>query len=206
MLSLYLTTLLKYSTKTGLILLAVAAVQGCVSTPPINNNLLPFSVEFPHDNMQPGYSFVQEVTGPGVTREIIWEYAGQENDLYRWNLFLDNKQRETPWQIQWMTRNGALVKYTQANNTANWSPHNCFRKLGECHFTYTDPYGFANDYVRQGKYDGKQWKYDLFRIQEGERELFTNGVVQFDKNGLEYYHEYFTSNNGHQVSRITSVQ
>lgn len=206
MLSSTIVAMLRRTAKTSLILLSIITVQGCVSAPPTNTNLLPFNVEFPHDEMTPGYSFVQEVTGPGVTREIIWVYAGQDDNLYRWDLFLDNTQRETPWQIQWMTRNGALVKYTQANNTANWNPHNCFRKLGECHFTYTDPYGFKNDYVRQGKYDGTQWQYNLYRVGEGGRELFTNGVVKFDKNGLELFHEYFTSNNGHQVSRITSVQ
>lgn len=206
MLSSTIMTLLIRMAKAGLVVMSVFAVQGCVSAPPTNNNLLPFKVEFPHDEINPGYSFVQEVSGPGVTREIIWTYAGQEDNLYRWNLFLSHSQRDTPWQIQWMTRNGSLVRYTQANNTAKWSPHNCFRKLGECHFSYTDPYGFTNDYVRQGKYDGKQWQYNLYRLEQGERELFTNGIVEFDKNGLELFHEYFTSNNGHQVSRITSIQ
>ena len=151
----------------------------------------------------PGYSYLQEITGPGLTREVRWEYSGSEEGLNRWNLFLPHQAGNTPWKTVWVNRSGAMVRYKKDSKIVSWEPHDCFRVVGECEFKYTDSFGFENKFVRNGQFDGNSWTYDLYRVENNERALLTNGEVRFNDFGVEIFHEYHTSNNGYQISRVT---
>lgn len=184
--------------------LAILLIQSCASNAPVRTGSpMPSSIELPFQNLTPGFSYLQEVTGPGVTRNIVWVYIGREDDLYRWDLFRGGNTEGEPWQAQWLTEHGAIVKYEQSLSSAQWSPHNCFRVIGECEFQYTDPYGYENSYVRDGSFDGRTWSYQLFRIAGENRDLITNGEVRFNQAGIEIFHEYYTGNNGYQISKVT---
>ncbi len=185
-----------------LTLLAVGLITACANTDKLRSAKL---TQPPFINLQPGYSYLQEVTGPGPLRQITWVFMGQEDSLYRWELYRGRDTDAKPWQIQWLNTNGAAVKYSQARNNAQWKPHNCFRVIGECSFSYTDTYGVENQYLRNGRSDGRSWTYQLFRVDSEARDLITNGTARFDQNGIEIFHEYFTNNNGHQLSKVTEV-
>ncbi len=194
---------IKPKTATLSVLLIGAVLTGCASNTPKNVHVLPNNIEYPFQDLRPGYSYLQEISGPGVTREITWVFAGKEHGLYRWNLFLKDNVDGAPSEVQWLNERGALVKYLKSDKQVKWEPHNCFRVIGSCEFTFTDPYGYENNYIREGSFDGRSWTYQLYRIEPENRDLITNGEVRFSNSGIEIFHEYFTKNNGHQISKVT---
>ncbi|MCB1756365.1 MAG: hypothetical protein KDJ38_12630 [Gammaproteobacteria bacterium] len=183
--------------------LSILLLQACAGNAPRKPASLSASIMSPFQNLDPGYSFLQEINGSGLTRNIVWVYKGEEDGLYRWDLFRDSNTDGDPWQTQWFNEHGAMVRYEQSLSTATWSPHNCFRVIGECEFQYTDPYGFENAYVREGSFDGRTWSYKLYRLNEDNRHLISNGDVRFNQAGIEVFHESYMDNNGHQIARVT---
>ena len=176
--------------------LGVLALQSCASGPSIRSNSL--------STLAPGYSYLQEITGPGRTREVRWEYTGTEQGLNRWDLYLHDIAGDTPWKTVWLNQSGSMVRYEKDSKTVRWEPHDCFRVVGECEFRYTDSYGYENTYIRNGRFQGDSWAYDLYRVENNERALLTNGEARFNDYGVEIFHEYHTtSNNGYQISRVT---
>ncbi len=182
-------------------LMAIAALastlflQSCAST---SRNDLNKEIE----GIKPGYSYLQEISGPGVTRELKWVFSGIEDNLNRWDLYFGNLADSKPWKTVWLNESGATVRYEKGSKTVSWEPHDCFRVVGECEFKYIDIYGYENSFLRTGTFNGDSWIYDLYRINDDERALITNGKAKFNKFGIEVFHEYFTSNNGYQISRV----
>ena len=192
------TRFLKISLSTPLVLVAAIStlmLQAC-ATGSSNRSETPTAIV-------PGYSYLQEITGPGRTREVRWEYTGTEQGLNRWDLYLHDLAGDTPWKTVWLNQSGSMVRYEKDSKTVRWEPHDCFRVVGECEFRYTDSYGYENTYVRSGRFNGDSWAYDLYRIEDNERALLTNGEARFNDFGVEIFHEYHTSNNGYQISRVT---
>ncbi|HBR95809.1 MAG TPA: hypothetical protein DD979_00310 [Gammaproteobacteria bacterium] len=183
--------------------LAVAAsallLQACASQPAYGTGV-PNAQSI--TDITPGFSYLQEISGPGVTRDVVWVFNGRDENLYRWDLYFKRNSDGAPWKTVWLNEKGAMVRYEKAGNTVSWTPHDCFRVVGECNFQYTDAYGFKNSYVRQGEFNGDTWHYDLFLIEDDKRLLVTNGMAKFNREGVEIFHEYHTSNNGYQLSEV----
>jgi len=183
--------------------LFIGALSACASAPKPLPNLE--QINRPFTDIEVGYSYLQQISGPGATRQITWVYQGQEDNLYRWNLYRDSDITATPWRVQWYNNEGSSVKQQYAKNTAKWKPHNCFRVIGECSFVYEDNYGIENSYIRESQFDGKVWSYQLFSLRGESRSLISNGHAEFNLQGIEIFHEYFTNNNGHQLSQVTQI-
>jgi hypothetical protein len=195
---------IKQTTKMCSLIIVLGFLSACASTKSQPTSM-PRGVSLPYTSLIAGYSYLQEVSGPGVTRHIKWVYTGLENNLHRWDLFRNFGSGDEPWQTQWFNKEGASIKFSQANNSALWEPHNCFRVVGDCEFSYTNFYGSAKNYKRVGRYNGKTWSYKLFRAEPSNTDLVSSGEVRFNRNGVVVYHEYFTQNNGHQLSQLKKV-
>ncbi len=181
----------------------ISTLTACASN---NKEMVNLShIAQPFRLLEPGHSYIQRISGPGAIRDITWVFKGEENMLYRWDLYRNGNTEGSAWRTHWYNTNGSSVRQQESKATGSWSPHNCFRVLGECSFTYKDDFGIEKNYIRQSSFDGKVWTYQLFRVEEESRSLVTNGEAQFDLNGIEIFHEYFTNNNGHQLSKVTKI-
>ncbi len=184
-------------------LIVICVIAACATNKKESANLT--QISHPFRLLKPGFSYLQHISGTGASRDIFWVFKGKEGKLFRWDLFQNRDTTGEPWRVQWYNSSGSSVRQRQAKATANWNPHNCFRVLGECSFVYSDDFGIASEYVRKSSFNGKNWVYQLYRVVNESHALVTRGEARFDVNGIEIFHEYFTSNNGHQLSKVTAI-
>ena len=180
-------------------LMLPALMSGCASSGKPRVGAEAFDAPF--SQLSEGDSYLETITGPGVTRNVTNVYRGRSNALHRWDLYLNNNQ-EKIWQTRWYNTDGALVQIDQRGNRERWSPNDCFRVVGECEFSYTDAYGFTNRYLRKGERKGNRYSYELLRYESDGLSPFSSGTATFNADGILVNHEFYTGTNGYQRSQV----
>ena len=177
-----------------------ALIAGCASSGKSRVGAEAF--EAPFSQLQKGDSYLETISGPGVTRNVTHVYRGRSNAFHRWDLYLDKDGLEEAWQTRWYDAKGALVQIEQHGNRERWAPNDCFRVVGDCEFTYTDFYGFTNRYLRKGERKGNRYSYELLRYEANGLSPFSSGTARFNADGIMLSHEFYTGANGYQRSQV----
>ncbi len=120
-------------------------------------------------------------------------YLGQDETGHKFHYVRDDSADDPDEYFSWANDASQLIRWQTQDELVSIAPHDCWPKLGTCHFTITHEDGSktdfrANMYVKDGI-----WFHERYVVVGDEALFFERACTRMDEYGfpIDYYGEYW---------------
>lgn len=156
------------------------------------------------ENMPSDYSFVSRSEDGNTTVT----YLGRDGDSFKFTLETDDSRRQPDFQYRWMNKRSQTVRTQTPTYTAEYLPHDCAPKNGNCYFTARRE---GNDDLQANRKTfriGDVWVDNLYVVIDGETLFLKRSCTTFDEYGfwIDYVYEESNGTTGFGQRISSSVE